>query len=518
MNLTENFTQWLAMGEALLAYIETALYLEHDRHLALIEGRKDPSKLRNATTGSPQRSLFDTPEDDAAQAAKYGRRPEFDSCPVTPLSSYDKEISVIQKYAMSSPTNFAQVMLFSPLSANVSFAKHWDNFPVVMTVLRHFFPNGVPKPEDLKKVISAFSEKYSTVGATVSGWKYDTILYVWNNKEKLWQSVRQAAKSGDDVDLLSALIQIPGVAPVKAGFMAQLIFGRSGCLDTHNIDIYSKAWPDLAKDLNPDDWGKSGKKGSQGELVSLNKRTIDGLKKYTSTIEKFKQRGIGTRELWDVWVDFVGFMYKSIIDGGHGLYADLEPALNPNDPKYQGLKTDINKMKITATGKKLNGIVPVPTITGHGSGGGAGATHTIAAKDPFDALRAFKAQQDGSNVPDWAKAVKRDIDPKTGRPFNKIMHATPAMLRYFGPALSDGGEVDVDRVKDIIQRRIANYDVGVHSKEEERALKHLQDMIATNTGLFKSYSDDEIALAAQELDQLRQKGADMERGSKAFAL
>jgi len=508
MNLTENFTQWLAMGEALLAYIETALYLEHDRHLALAEGRKDPNKLRNATI-TTQKGLFDTGDD---PAAKYAR-PEFASCPVTPLSSYEKEISVIQKYAMSNPANFAQVMLFSPLSANVSFAKHWDNFPVVMTILRHFFPNGVPKIEDLKKVIAAFNEKYSTVAATVSGWKYDTILHVWNNKENLWQSVRKAATTGDDVDLLSALIQIPGVAPVKAGFMAQLIFGRSGCLDTHNIDIYSKAWPDLAKDLNAADWGKSGAKGGE-----INKKTLEGLKKYTATIEKFKQRGIGTKELWDVWVDFVGYMYKSIIDGGHGLYADLEPALNPNEPKYQGLKTDINKMKITATGKKLDGIVPVPTITGHGSGGGAGATHTIAAKDPFDSLRAFKAQQAGDDTPDWARAVKRDVDPRTQMPYNKIMHATPAMLRYFGPALSDSGEVDIDKVKDIIQRRIANYDVGVHSKEEERALKHLNDMIASNTGLFKSYSDDEIALAAQELETLRKKGAEMERGSSGFGM
>jgi len=509
MNCTDKFGQWLALGEALAAYIETALYLEHDRQLALVE-RKDPNKFRNATI-SNQLGLFDDPNEDPK--AKYAR-PEFQGCPITPLSSYDKEIKVIQQYAMSSPANFAQVMLFSPLSANVSFAKHWDNFPVVMTILRHFFPNGVKNPEDLKKVIAAFNEKYSTIGATVSGWKYDTILHVWNNKEDLWQKVRQAAAGGDDVDLLSALIQIPGVAPVKAGFMAQLIFGRSGCLDTHNIDIYSKVWPDLAKDLNPDNWGKSG-----GKAGPLNKKTIEGLKKYTATIEKFKQRGIGTKELWDVWVDFVGYMYKSIIDGGHGLYADLEPALNPNDPNYQQLKTDINKMKITAIGKKLHGIVPVPTITGHGSGGGAGATHTIAAKDPLDALRMFKRQRRGEDVPNWAKAIKRDIDPRTNMPYNKIMHATPAMLRYFGPALLPSGEVDLDRVQNIIRRRIADYEMGVHSRKEADLLKQIEDMLDANRGLFgQQYSADEIAQKMAELEEEREKRASAERGTKALAL
>ena len=38
---------------------------------------------------------------------------------------------------------------------------------------------------------------------------------------------------------------VPGAQPVKAGFLMQLLWGKAGCIDTHNIDIYSKVFPDL---------------------------------------------------------------------------------------------------------------------------------------------------------------------------------------------------------------------------------------------------------------------------------
>ncbi|MFT2598320.1 hypothetical protein ACMWP3_26035, partial [Escherichia coli] len=74
------------------------------------------------------------------------KRPDWKGCPITPISSYDKEIRALQIYAGQSADHFAQVLLFSPLSANVNFAKHWDNFPVVMTVLVTEFPDKI-KPK-----------------------------------------------------------------------------------------------------------------------------------------------------------------------------------------------------------------------------------------------------------------------------------------------------------------------------------------------------------------------------------
>lgn len=471
--------------EALVSFIQTGLYIEIGRR-TINEGRKNPAQLRTAQIKTPHRHLFgDEEREDPYQ------RPEFKGCPVTPLSSYDREIKAIQSFAIgpkSSPDSFAQVMMFSPLSANVSFAKHWDNFPVLMTILYNLFPQKIPNPEALQKAIFAFNEKYSSLGATVAGWKFDTITYIWNNREQLYHEVQKAAQSGDDVNLISALVKIPGAGPVKAGFMAQLIFGRTGCLDTHNIDIYSKVFPDLRKDLDPAAWD----------------RTEQGIQAYISALDKLKQRGIGTKELWDVWVDFVGFMYHKIVEGGRGLYGNGEPALNPNDPKYADLKDFINKMKITSAGKKVDGsVVPVATITGHPSGGGAGMTHNIAAKHPYDVLKAFGAMDQGAPGEDWARAIKRDIDPKTGMPFNKIMHATPAMTRYFGSALK-GGEVDQDAVKRIIQGRLAGHSNVLAGRREAELTQQLTHMMASNR-LFPKYTQKQIMDVKRELNALKKR-------------
>ena len=336
--------------------------------------------------------------------------------------------------------------MFSPLSANVNFAKHWDNFPVVMTILKTMFPDVATK-EGLQTAIDGFGDKYYALAGTVAGWKYDTICYVWNNRERLYNELRAANKSGSEIALLGELVKIPGVAPVKAGFIAQLIFGKSGCLDTHNIDIYTKVFPDMKDELNPELWQKGG--GKDGIETS---KGIEGIKRYADTLKKLEKRGIGTLELWDVWVDFVGRMYKMITSGGRGLYADLDPALNPHDPKYAELKTNINKMRITSAGKKTDAIVGVPTITGGTEGGGAGATHTIAAKDPLEALKQFDTMARGGKGEDWARAVPKFLN-KHGIPFDPGSGDKPAMQHYFGNAVS-GGEIDKDRIRDIIQQRM----------------------------------------------------------------
>src|SRR5690606_8752940 len=105
----------------------------------------------------------------------------------------------------------------SPLSANVNFGKHWDNFPVLMSILRFYYPDGA-SAEQLKQAVDAFGDAHSNLAGTIAGWKYNTITYIWNNRERLYSEIKAAAKKGDDVDLLSALVKIPGVAPVKAGF------------------------------------------------------------------------------------------------------------------------------------------------------------------------------------------------------------------------------------------------------------------------------------------------------------
>jgi hypothetical protein len=259
---------------------------------------------------------------------------------------------------------------------------------------------------------------------------------VWNNRHELKHKLENIAdKGGSDADLIMAMKDIPGVKPIKAGFIAQLLYGRAGCIDTHNIDIYSRAFPELKGELNDKLWQKYG-----GKDDINTKKTVAA---YTGTLDKLKQRGIGTKELWDVWVDFVGRMYEAILEGG--VYKKTGPALNPNDPKYQQLKTRVPKERILSTGKKEKGnIVGIETISGADSGGGASLTHDLPRHHPHDIIQQLYKQHRGDpDAQDYASAIIRQP---------KLMGEKPAPIHYFEPALDPAsGQVDPDRMKDLLR-------------------------------------------------------------------
>lgn len=477
------FKSWLSDDKQ--SFLEDALAGLVAMHVtAYTEARKEPEKLRNATVDQnkkfkePQRGLFDDDDAHAANVEKAkeihkiqsGKRPEWNGCEITPISSYDKEIRALQIYAQESADHFAQVLLFSPLSANVNFGKHWDNFPVVMTVLVTEFPDKIkPKKatdkgktavEILQDRLAWFDQTKYGLGATVAGWKYNTIAHVWNNRHELKSKLDGIHKSGgSDADLILAMQGIPGVAPVKAGFIAQLIYGKAGCIDTHNIDIYSRAFPELKDELKDTLWQK--KTGGEDNPIEI-PANKDSVNRYAGTLDKLKKKGIGTRELWDVWVDFVGHMYKAILDGGRGLYAEIGPALNPKDPKYADLITTVPKERMLATGKKKQGNrVGVDTITGSDAGGGASLTHDLPAHHPYEMLKQLhKANRGDKDALPFATAVTRAP---------KMMGPRPAGLHYFEPAIDqDSGDVDQDRLKDLLK---GYGDMGVDKMKRKMARK-----------------------------------------------
>jgi hypothetical protein len=423
--MVNNFRSWFNLEEGLAGYV-AANILE-----VIVEGRRDPTALQNRRR-SNQQSLFAEPEPEI-EKPRPKQVLDAHACPVTPLSGYRKHIEAIQSYARKSPENFAQVLIFSPLSANVPFSKHWNNFHVLMLILKHYFPKKVER-QQLELVVDAFNDYLHSLAHTIQSFKLDTITDVWNQREQLMQELSAIAKEGDDVKLISKLSEIKGVQPVKAGFIAQLLFGRAGCIDTHNIDIYSKVYPDIANKFNAGDW-QNNKQG--------------GVEKYVSLLGDLEKRGIGTQQLWDVWVDFVENMYKMISSHGRGSYADMGSALDPNDPVYQALKNvEIPKIGL---GKKKD--VFVPLVSGkHGMG--ASATHL--PMDPDDALNQFynmyrmgqKGSDAASSVPFHTDAMGRPMDATSG------MGLEPSSLHYFGKALTNTG-VDPDHVRDIIRRRLA---------------------------------------------------------------
>lgn len=434
--MRKNFKEWLDLNEARLGWIfAEASFLAN-------EGRNDPEILQKRKPLQRRSSLFDDDDDDTEADAKNRSERhkdiidpaagEGDACEITPLSGYAKHIQAIQSYAMASPENFAQVLIFSPLSANVGFAKHWDNFHVLMMILKHNFPDKVTKKE-LEHAVDSFPDYLHNLAMTIHGWKLDTVAYVWSNRESMMSRLTALAKDDDDEKLLHELVKIPGVQAVKAGFIAQLLFGRAGCIDVHNIDIYKKAYPELSKDLNANNWTKK-----------------DSVGKYVKTLRNLKDKGIGTSELWDVWVDFVENFYRLVSSTGMGAYTDMGSAIeNPDDSKFDALRN----LKIPKVGATTSVKADVQPISGR-YGMGASATHLQL--DPDDALGQFhKMYKQGQQGSDAARAIPFRTDKRTGLPVGKEfgLGTEPSLLKYFGKAYR-GGEVDPDAARDIIKKRL----------------------------------------------------------------
>jgi len=450
-----DFKDNIFLEEGLGGYIISSIM--HNISELLAEGRRKRMNLANKDFTNTDPTLFgaDNPEEKVdkwiGQNLKGGQLLGQKKCETTPLSGYAKHIKIIQDFAHSSPSNFAQVIMFSPLSANTKFANHWDNFQVLMMILKHYFPNKVTK-EEIAKAVASFNDKHHNMKFSVTGWKLETIADVWSGKESLFHELNKLAAMGDDTALVRRLINIQGVAPVKAGFIAQLLWGKAGCIDTHNIDIYSKVFPDMADDLEEKRWNIN--KGASEKNIQA---SVDN---YMSTLGKLQKRGIGSQQLWDVWVDFVETMYVMITHHGRGYYDMQGAALEPSSSEYDALKGT----KIPKTGIGKDGSAMIPVV--HGKlGAGASATHI--PMDPDDALKQFHhIYRKGQRGSDAAHAVAFHKD-QYGRPIDQSLGAEPSALHYFGQAIN-GDKVDTDRIKDIISKRIADRDAKQRRKSVQQ--------------------------------------------------
>jgi hypothetical protein len=462
------FKSFIAEDEALTGYVISSLI-----SVVLKEGRRKPGALAKADfTYKPTTTsdLFNTYQsvdpkdyiDKMVQRGHPGHGEEGDVCQITPLSGYATHIGAIQSYAHSSPENMAQVLMFSPLSANTNFAKHWDNFQALMMILKYEFPQTVTK-EQINQAVKSFNTKYHNLSFSISNWKLDTIAYIWSNKDSLFHELNQLAKGGDDIKLMHRLIEIPGVQAIKAGFIIQLLWGRAGCIDTHNIDIYSKVFPDLefpnaAEMEDDDDTSKPPKDPWKNK---------GGVEKYMGLLGQLDKRGIGTKQLWDVWVDFVESMYIMITRHHQGYYDFQGPALDPNEPQYGPMKgITIPKKGI---GRDKKGAM-VPLVQGK-VGMGASATHL--PMDPDEALRLFqKMYRRGDPGTPASRAVAFRTDDE-GKSLDQTMPREPTSLHYFEPALDPRtGEIDPDRVRHIIRKHIAKKKAA---DEEEARLGQEED-------------------------------------------
>lgn len=76
------------------------------------------------------------------------------------------------------------------------------------------------------------------------GSKHAGLAYIRQHKARLLDECECAYHYAEtdieaENDLLLILIQIPGIGPTKAGFVVQMLYGLSGCIDTHNLARFS---------------------------------------------------------------------------------------------------------------------------------------------------------------------------------------------------------------------------------------------------------------------------------------
>lgn len=177
----------------------------------------------------------------------------------------------ISAYARQSPDNLARVIQF-----------------VVLTIRQPLYN----VPADMAQAEAGGQDAM----AVLWGWKHDAYAAAWRDRatiyaqcEDIWQHAKTREQAADD--LLAYLATLPGLGLAKAGFVAQLAYGVSGCIDTHNLQLFG---------FSP----RAFRGDKFKELKSLKQRRTK-VRKYNSAVDRCG----GTQSLWDGWCEFVAAKY-----------------------------------------------------------------------------------------------------------------------------------------------------------------------------------------------------------------
>ena len=180
---------------------------------------------------------------------------------------YKKHNPMVRAYAFKSPANLDRVLAF----VSSSIRERTDRLPMYMT-------------------------EYRQVG-TKSSWmwgnKHSTIKYIKKHRKMLHTNmvrIIKAKKKDMALDLIMLFLEIPGFGLPKAGFCVQLVAGKAGCLDVHNIRKYL-----------PDE---DARKGTPSWLQTSGNSIKTKRKKAVVYLDLCDKIG-GARFLWNEWCDHI---------------------------------------------------------------------------------------------------------------------------------------------------------------------------------------------------------------------
>lgn len=125
----------------------------------------------------------------------------------------------------------------------------------------------------------------------VWGFKIDALQYMEENMEIIFETAELLRScSADPVvqakELLLYFASLPGFGLAKGGFVVQMAYGLSGCIDSHNLNRFG---------VQPRDVNAARFKNGSGKLRS---KLVDV---YHDLVETCG----GTEKLWDGWCEYV---------------------------------------------------------------------------------------------------------------------------------------------------------------------------------------------------------------------
>ena len=119
------------------------------------------------------------------------------------------------------------------------------------------------------------------------GAKHAGLAYLGRHAPELWEACEYAYETADDDTasnlILSTLSRVPMLGPAKAGFVTQMVYGLSGCVDTHNLARF-----DLPL-----------------RHFEVNKRNPNRVRAIVRDYNAFCRKVGGTAALWDGWCQYL---------------------------------------------------------------------------------------------------------------------------------------------------------------------------------------------------------------------
>ena len=334
------------------------------------------------------------------------------------LSHFVRDQPYIAAFAQASPENMASAIIFVLLTIRADFMQVMQTFPLLMTVLMTFFRDKPIAPGELEAKLSEMMARQASrthpnlritskagkvyrrgygVGGQIFGFKYDGVTDAWNRRGAIHGSLMNLVAKKDTIAVFEYLLSnVKGLAQAKAGFCVQLIFGEMGCIDMHNVNLYSQFYLDRGQPRSKSSVFQPDHLNGLSMRSPASKRDLDmysnldprkfsskpvlpgprpsgvvdarqmrtwsnrterfkgSIKAYVDVLKALEKDGFSTIKLWDVWVSYVANAYTKVSsrkdgeggeDGGSRYARDGILSGNPLDPSQDA--TDARIMRTT---------------------------------------------------------------------------------------------------------------------------------------------------------------------------